>query len=63
MFSLWKAVNDNEENATEEQLGLTGWICPVCGAGISPYITRCPCTQEYVIDWPKTFGDVKITWK
>lgn len=22
---------------------MMGWVCPVCGAGVSPYITLCPC--------------------
>jgi len=26
--------------------GITGWICPVCGAGLSPFTVMCPCTQN-----------------
>lgn len=24
----------------------TGWICPVCGRGVNPNLTSCPCTTE-----------------
>src|SRR5581483_269677 len=24
--------------------GTRGWICPQCGAGVSPFTDRCPCT-------------------
>ena len=27
----------------EQEHRLKGWVCPVCGVGVSPYITFCPC--------------------
>ena len=27
---------------------LSGWACPVCGAGNSPYSNICPCTGGWV---------------
>jgi len=29
--------------------GAYGWICPVCGAGNSPFTTTCPCTRKYEV--------------
>lgn len=29
--------------------GLMGWICPVCGRGLSPYTDSCPCTVKWEI--------------
>lgn len=29
-----------------------GWICPVCGRGLSPWVDYCPCQS----DWKITYG-------
>lgn len=26
-----------------------GWICPVCGSGLSPEIKRCPCLESSLV--------------
>jgi hypothetical protein len=23
-----------------------GWTCPVCGGGVAPWLSRCPCVPE-----------------
>ena len=25
---------------------MTGWICPTCGRGLSPFIAVCPCKND-----------------
>lgn len=29
-----------------------GWICPVCGRGVAPWVNYCPCQG----DWKITYG-------
>lgn len=40
------------ESETYNPPKMTGWICPVCGRGLSPYTSCCPC---------KPFPPVQIT--
>lgn len=30
--------------------GMIGWVCPVCGRGLSPFTSVCPCKNDYKID-------------
>jgi hypothetical protein len=32
------------QKITTTSAGLTGWVCPVCGRGNSPFSGSCPCT-------------------
>lgn len=27
----------------------TGWICPVCGSGVAPTLTVCPCKSVHTL--------------
>lgn len=42
-FSAGELVELANLIAYKHKPGLTGWICPACGGGNSPYSTRCPC--------------------
>ena len=32
-----------DNQPTIEPPQMTGWICPVCGRGLSPFTSVCPC--------------------
>jgi hypothetical protein len=34
-----------------------GWICPVCGRGVAPWASSCPCQS----DWKITYGTSTAT--
>jgi len=31
------------ETCKPKPVGMTGWICPACGRGNSPFSSSCPC--------------------
>ena len=35
-----ESLMSTEKTSTQN---LMGWICPVCGRGLSPFTTMCPC--------------------
>lgn len=40
-----------EPTKAPQPAGPSGWVCPVCGSGLSPFMTRCPCVP-YVQSFP-----------
>ena len=41
--------NKSNKNKKEDKI-IYGWICPVCGKGVSPYTSYCNCKiNEYSI--------------
>lgn len=39
----------------EPKVVMHGWLCPACGGGVSPYVTKCPCVPTQNINWPNFF--------
>ena len=37
------AIELIKRQPTVEPSGLTGWVCPICGRGLSPFTSVCPC--------------------
>jgi hypothetical protein len=42
-YSGYCSVCHYNRNIWYKQDTKIGWVCPVCGRGISPFITKCPC--------------------
>lgn len=34
--------------------GNTGWICPVCGRGVAPWVSECSCYKKETINGTST---------
>lgn len=41
----YKSQVDMLPSAEPETNGMKGWICPVCGRGLSPLTSVCPCNN------------------
>ena len=35
-----------EKNKSLEDIGQKGWICPVCGRGVAPWVDYCRCQKD-----------------
>lgn len=54
-------MTDISNNSDVVKKFATGWICPVCGSGIAPWVNKCPCMNvmkitndiSEEIDWSK----------
>ena len=39
-----------------------GWICPVCGRGVAPWVDYCPCQINRNIIWASGTGSGQLTY-
>lgn len=66
----WKkttGVGEQVEFKTSPIVGSYGWVCPVCGAGNAPWVSRCNCMGfEYKItcssDQPDQRGPQNLSY-
>jgi len=49
-------VPDLTAGGEKKYFGMTGWKCPNCGAGVSPFTNVCPVCRPY------TLGPVFVTY-
>lgn len=43
-------VTGTSESKSYNVPAMQGWVCPVCGSGVSPYLSVCPCKGIKVLD-------------
>jgi hypothetical protein len=42
-YNQFAITGGDAKSETTNTPKMTGWICPVCGRGLSPYTSMCPC--------------------
>jgi len=42
-IKMWQSYDAGIIPNTEPKVQMMGWVCPVCGRGLSPYTAVCPC--------------------
>lgn len=47
-------TSGNAKSETINSPKMVGWICPVCGRGLSPFTSYCPCKGFAQDDWKFT---------
>ena len=48
-------TGESKSETVTEPFPNYGWICPVCGRGLSPYTSVCPCKNK----WEITFQEYR----
>ena len=64
--NLLKIKNiEQTEESKSETYGMSkmyGWICPVCGRGLSPFTSICPCRNFESKPWEVTCKEKDGNW-
>lgn len=47
--------NNVDDSDPQSIFGQSGWICPICGRGVSPWVSTCPCRNSHEI----TFNEIQ----
>ena len=56
LLVMCKSIFGLSEDSIQGIWNQKGWICPVCGRGVAPWVDVCPCQSDFKITYGTSTG-------